>query len=138
VRASTETASFGDCTAMADYYSILTKAVDALDPNTGVARRQLYERARAAMIAKIERAMPPFPGSEVAAAKVAAIAKVEADAVSRRPIPKATSTAGPNRTGHSAPQRPGSWLTEVLERAQHECGSDEQDFAPKPVRRGDE
>ena len=32
--------------AMADYYSILAKAVNALDPNTGTARQRLYQRAR--------------------------------------------------------------------------------------------
>ena len=83
---------------MADYCSILAKAVDALDPNTGAARRELYDRARAAMFTNIERAMPPFDGADVAAAKVAlesAIAKVEAEAV-RRSMPKAPSA--PDRT----------------------------------------
>jgi hypothetical protein len=49
---------------MADYYSILAKAVEALDPNTAAARQQLYDRARAAIIAKLERAMPPFDGAD--------------------------------------------------------------------------
>jgi len=37
---------------MADLYSILAKAVAALDPNTKETRRQLYERARAALVAE--------------------------------------------------------------------------------------
>jgi hypothetical protein len=61
----------GNHTPMADYYTILAKAVDALDPNTGTALRQLYQRARVAIVAKMEKAMPPFHGSDVAAAKVA-------------------------------------------------------------------
>ena len=126
---------------MADYYSILAKAVDALDPNTGAARRQLYERARAAMIAKLERAMPPFHGSEVAAAKVAlesAIAKVEAEAV-RRPNPKAPSAADLTRPArHPTGSGRDTWLTELLERASYEDSGNQQKFAPKRSRSGDE
>jgi hypothetical protein len=46
--------------AMADYYSILAKAVNALDPNTGMSRQQLYQRARSAMISELENVYPPF------------------------------------------------------------------------------
>jgi hypothetical protein len=121
---------------MADYHSILAKAVDAVDPNTQAARRQLYDRARAAMIAKIESAMPPFDGADVAAAKVAlesAIAKVEANTVQRTALRKPpaapqTERAAPSRGGQ------GTWLTEVLERASCEGNRDKQDFAPKRRR----
>src|SRR5579871_6769204 len=37
---------------MADLYTILGKAIDALDPNTKETRRRLYERARAALVAE--------------------------------------------------------------------------------------
>jgi hypothetical protein len=37
---------------MGDYYTIMAKAVGALDPNTGDARLLLYERARAALVAE--------------------------------------------------------------------------------------
>jgi hypothetical protein len=40
---------------MADLYSILAKAVGALDPNTEETRRRLYERARAALVAETHR-----------------------------------------------------------------------------------
>ena len=49
--------------AMADYYSnysILAEAVNALDPNTGMSRQQLYQRARSAMISELENVYPPF------------------------------------------------------------------------------
>jgi hypothetical protein len=56
---------------MADHHSILAKAVSALDPNTAKARRRLYDRARSAMVTKIERAVPPFDDADVAATKIA-------------------------------------------------------------------
>ena len=56
---------------MADYYSILAKAVNALDPNTGMARQQLYQRARSAMISELENVYPPFRRSEIATAEIA-------------------------------------------------------------------
>ena len=71
---------------MADYYSILAEAVNALDPNTGRARQQLYQRARSAMISELETVYPPFRGSEIATAEIAlesAIEKAEVEAVRR-------------------------------------------------------
>jgi hypothetical protein len=54
---------------VADYYSILSKAVGALEPNTASARQRVYERARSAISAEIEAASPPFEASEIAAVK---------------------------------------------------------------------
>jgi hypothetical protein len=136
---STQGAPFGKCTKMADYYSVLAKAVEALDPNTATARQQLYERARSAMIAKLE-GDAAIPGSAVAAAKIAlesAIVRVEAEVVVREPTPVTPSAVGRNLPA-GRPARTGrdTWLTEVLERAS--CGTkDEQDFAPKGTRSGD-
>jgi hypothetical protein len=58
--------------------------VNALEPSTEGARRRLYDRARSAMISKLEAAVPPFDCADVAMAKVAfesAVARVDADAV---------------------------------------------------------
>jgi hypothetical protein len=69
---------------VADYYSILSKAVSALEPNTASARQRLHERARSAMSAEIERASPPFDASDVAAAKQglkSAIERIEVEAL---------------------------------------------------------
>ena len=87
----------GDDRGMADYYLILAKAVSVLEPNTGRARQQLYDRARSAVITEMERAYPPFHGSEVAAAKQAlenAIEMVEAEAVRRKSNKMGASTPG--------------------------------------------
>jgi hypothetical protein len=69
---------------MADYYSILSKAVSALEPSTASTRQRLYERARSAMSAELEGASPPFDASEIAAAKQglkSAIERIEAEAL---------------------------------------------------------
>jgi hypothetical protein len=68
---------------MADYQSIIAKAVSTLDPNTEEARRRLYERARSAVIAEMHRAEPPLDRSDIMAAQMSlelAIGEVEADA----------------------------------------------------------
>jgi hypothetical protein len=69
---------------MADYYSIIAKAVSALDLNTEKARRRLYERARSALRSGMHSAYPRFHRSEIAAAEMSleiAIEAVEAEAV---------------------------------------------------------
>jgi hypothetical protein len=84
--------------AMADYYSILARAVNALDPNTGMARQQLYQRARSAMISELENVYPPFRRSEIAIAEIAlesAIEKTEVEAVRRSSTWTANSDYGP-------------------------------------------
>ena len=69
---------------MADYYSLVAKAVSALDLNTEKARRRLYERARTALRSRMHAAYPPFHRTEIAAAELSlemAIDEVEAEAV---------------------------------------------------------
>jgi hypothetical protein len=63
---------------MADYYSIVAKAVRALDLNTETARRRLYERARGALRSKMHSAYPPFHRSEIAAAEMSLETAIEA------------------------------------------------------------
>jgi hypothetical protein len=134
---------------MADFYSTLAQAVGALDPSTAGTRRQLYDRARSAMISKLEAAMPPFDGADVAAVKIAfeaAVARVEADAVQRSadiaasheapplsPDPGAGGTRKEPRFARSATSTGESWLTDVLERASHETDQ-AHDFTPRRAR----
>jgi hypothetical protein len=83
---------------MADYYSILANAVSRLDPNSGMARQQLYQRARSAMISELENVYPPFRRSEIATAEIAlesAIEKAEAGAVRRSSMWTPTCDPGP-------------------------------------------
>ena len=82
---------------MADYHSIIAKAVSALDLNTEKARRRLYERARAALRSKMHSAYPPFHQSEIATAEMSlemAIEAVEAEAVCEQTLATSPLRAG--------------------------------------------
>jgi hypothetical protein len=91
-----------------DYYTLMAEAIAALDPNTGQARRRLYERARAALLTELRGADP----SDIMAAQMLlelAIGEVEAGAqrdqqseqtISRRSPP--ARECSPAGAGHSA------------------------------------
>jgi hypothetical protein len=89
---------------MADYRSIIAKAVSALDLNTEKARRQLYERARAALRSKMHSAYPPFHRSEIAAEEMSldmAIEAVEAGLMREQNAKMEALATSPLRTGFS-------------------------------------
>jgi hypothetical protein len=68
---------------MADYYSIIARAVRALDPNTGETRRRLYDRARGALLAEMSSAALALDPSDILAAQVSleeAVGQVETEA----------------------------------------------------------
>jgi heat shock protein HtpX len=50
---------------MADYYSLLTKLIAGLTHSTPETRRQMYERARQALLRHLQNAQPPFSPSEI-------------------------------------------------------------------------
>jgi hypothetical protein len=70
---------------MADYYPLIARAVDGLGKSsTGEARRTLYERARAALVAQLRAVEPALSESEITRERLAleeAIRKVESDAL---------------------------------------------------------
>jgi hypothetical protein len=109
---------------MADYRSIIAKAVSALDLNTEKARRRLYERARTAFRSKMYSAYPPFHRSEIAAEEMAlemAIEAVEAEAVREQSARWAASsrlTPSPpaNQNGETSQSFTTLWAS-VLRRA---------------------
>jgi hypothetical protein len=138
---------------MADYYTILAKAVDTLDPNT--ARARLYDRARSTML---QSTVPPICAVDAAIAKIAleaAITKVEAESVHRN-SPASTATAPPLSPSCELASSPNeraaslasdgrptgtksgrhNWLTEVLERASNGAG-DERSIASGRTRGDD-
>ena len=67
---------------MADYYSLVAKAIGALGPNTEEARRQVYDRARAALLSEVHKFVPTWNASEIMAEQLfleLAIGEVEAE-----------------------------------------------------------
>ena len=73
---------------MADYYPLIARAVAGLDKNTGEIRRELYERARAALVGQLRSVDPPLNESDITRERLAleeAIRKVETEASKRKP-----------------------------------------------------
>jgi hypothetical protein len=69
---------------MADYHPLIARAVEGLANNTAEARRTLYERARAALVAQLRGIDPPLSEAEITRERLAledSIRKVEAEAV---------------------------------------------------------
>ena len=85
---------------MADYYTIIAKAVGGLDPNTGAARRRLYDRARVALVAEMRSVRNALDEADILAAQRSleeAIGKIEAD-------------AEPDEDTEQAPDKPLAYL----------------------------
>jgi hypothetical protein len=88
---------------MADYYSIISRAVSTLDPNTESERRRLYGRARTALLAEIRRAYPPLDQPDIMAARKSlevAIGKVEAQAQREQRTHQEPADAAPLPSSH--------------------------------------
>jgi hypothetical protein len=94
---------------MADYYPLIARAVAGLDPSApGEARRALYERARAALIAQLRGVQPPLSESEITRERLSleeAVRKVESEAAQRAREARGGSRAGDalrrSRTGET-------------------------------------
>jgi hypothetical protein len=102
---------------MADYHPLIVRAVDGLGASTGEARRALYERARAALVAQLRAIEPPLSEADITRERLAledAIRKVEAETVRKartepRPPPPPLSRPNPPlgvRPQTSPPQPP--------------------------------
>jgi hypothetical protein len=67
---------------MADYHPLISRAVGALEKNTGENRRAIYDRARAALLAQLRGVTPPLDESDITRERLAleeSIRKVEAE-----------------------------------------------------------
>ncbi len=141
---------------MTDYHPLIARAVAGLVKNTGAARRALYERARAALIAQLRGVQPALSESEITKERLAleeAIRKVEAESarkglgeprserrseakIERRSAakldrPRSPETATPRPTPELAPPKPAS-ETESL----RESGALSLSAAAMALRRG--
>ncbi len=71
---------------MADYYSLLAKAVAGLPESTAEARHAIYERARGALFGQLRKLDPPVPEEAIereARALELAVAQLETEIASR-------------------------------------------------------
>ena len=99
---------------MADYHPLIARAVEGLGTSTGEARRALYERARAALVAQLRGIEPPLSEADITRERLAledAIRKVEAEAVRKartepRPAPLPRSARPWQTAGTAAPAPP--------------------------------
>ena len=87
---------------MVDYFSLLARAVSALNPNTSEQRRVLYDRARKTLVDKLrDPALSHANLGAESAALEAAIQRVESDAVRRATPPQPK----PAHQAHDMPSR---------------------------------
>ena len=94
---------------MADYHSLLARAVGALPVSTPETRRSIYERARKALLGQLRLLDPPPAEADILRESVAldaAIARLEADLVPPPPVvvpvPKPAPVAAPAASPQAA------------------------------------
>ena len=78
-----------------DYHRLIARAVEALDRNTGEARRALYERARNALLAELRSREPAFLVTDITKQRLAlenAIREVEAEVTGKSRTESRTET----------------------------------------------
>lgn len=88
---------------MADYHSLIARAVAALPQSTPDARQAVYERARKALFNQLRGIQPPVAEADIAAegrALEEAIARVETELAAKAPQPRSAESA-PQRAPHS-------------------------------------
>ncbi len=92
---------------MADYQSLLTRAVANLPPSSTAASRQaIYDRARKALVTQLRSLRPPLPESDIAREETAldkAIAAVEANCAPTDAPPAAGVPPSPPAPASAAP-----------------------------------
>src|SRR5579859_4384586 len=97
---------------MTDYHPLIARAVEGLAKNTGEARRTLYERARAALVAQLRAVEPALSESDITKERLAleeAIRKVEAEAARKALAePRATARTEPRPAPAAAAPEAGA------------------------------
>ncbi len=103
---------------MADYYPLIAKAVSGLEKSTGEARRALYDRARAALVAQLRGVTPALVESDITRERLSleeAIRRVETEAArrSRTDLPPRPTPAPSSRVPSPPPGVPPAPETEA-------------------------
>src|ERR1700739_3505712 len=96
---------------MADYHPLIARAVEGLGNNTAEARRTLYERARAALVAQLRGIDPPLSEAEITRERLAledAIRKVEAESVRKARVEPRPSPVAPRAINTASRQSSGT------------------------------
>jgi hypothetical protein len=95
---------------MADYHPLITRAIAGLENNTGEARRALYERARAALVAELRGVTPALSESDITRERLAleqAIRKIEVEQL-RKGRPERAPSVKPPPEGPAQEAPPAS------------------------------
>ena len=90
---------------MADYYSVLARAVGTLPENTAAGRRAIYEKARGALVRQLETIQPPLPANEIAKQRLAleeAVRRIEGE-TARAALAAGQAAATPRPPAPAAP-----------------------------------
>src|SRR5579863_5810087 len=96
---------------MADYHPLISRAVEGLEHSTGEARRALYERARAALVAQLRSIQPALSETDITRERLAledAIRKVEAESVRKARAERPTAPPRPTPSGLRPPSSPAA------------------------------
>ena len=95
---------------MTDYRPLLSRAIANLDPNTGEARRAVYDRARTALVNQLRGMNPPLAEADITRQRLAleeAIRKIEGEAASAQAAPPPPQQpAAPPSFDDRAPRAP--------------------------------
>lgn len=138
---------------MAEYYTVLRRAIAGIDPNVPETRRSVYDKARNALIGQLKAVDPPLTTAEISRQRLEleeAIRRVEREAAAGGG-PAPANRAPPPRTAdpepavsmppvHEYEQPSAPSPQEVFRRAIQEAGmrgSEPDRAAPAPVARYD-
>jgi hypothetical protein len=94
---------------MADYYPLLTRALDALTERSPAMRRAVYDRARAALMDQLRNLEPPLSEGDIARERLAledAVNRVESEQRRRESFADVISTAVLEPAGRPVPEPP--------------------------------
>ena len=91
---------------MAEYYTVLKRAISGIDPNIPDARRTVYDKARNALIGQLKAVDPPLTTAEISRQRLEleeAIRRVERESAAGLASPPPPRPAAPPPTPAAPP-----------------------------------